>query len=90
MVAENAYSYWRDVPIVVYVSEPLSQHSGCGGSCFVNVYHLGEDALACAVVGQFLRCINERTVIGREDQIFAACGTGLFPFLQASMIVNGR
>ena len=84
---------WRDVPIGVNTSDPLFYYRLSGLSCGVfnlrNSHHLGDDALLGAEVTQLLCGSKESVVVRRDDEIFAACGSGLQPMLPAGIIVYG-
>ena len=91
VVSQKQHGNGWDVPCVVGVVEVIPHLVGGGATHVAEALHLGEDALLDAVVAQLVGILAEALVVGDDDEIFAACGTVVDPFLHAGFIIdNGQ
>ena len=88
MVTQKQHGYRRNVPGVVSIVEIALHLIGGGATHVAEALHFGEDALLNAEVTQLFGILTEAFVVGDDDEVFAAGGTVVHPFLHTGFVVD--
>ena len=88
VVPQEQHGNRRNVPGIVSIMEVGLHLVGVGAFHVAEALHLSEDALGDAVIAQLVGVGAEALVVGDDDEVFAAGGAVVDPFLHAGLIVD--